>query len=149
MCTDIILCLALQLKELDRLDPAMQALLENLDLLAKRDVKALVEVCGVDAEDVTDMVAEIRELDPKPAEAFDDIVSQPVVPDVIMRPQPGGGWMVELNSATLPRVLVNNTYFARISKEAGSFAPATEMPCECGSPDCLKACARLLRNGVR
>jgi len=115
-------CLSLQLKERNRLDPAMQALLENLELLARRELDKLVEICGVDAEDVTDMVAEIRELDPKPAEAFDDIVSQPVVPDVIMRPQPGGGWMVELNSATLPRVLVNNTYFARISKEAGSKA---------------------------
>lgn len=117
---DLAECLALQLKELDRLDPAMQALLENLELLAKRDVKALVEVCGVDAEDIADMFAEIKELDPRPAQAYEDTVMQPVVPDVIMRPQPGGGWIVELNTDTLPKVLVNNTYFASITSVAGS-----------------------------
>jgi RNA polymerase sigma-54 factor len=108
-------CLALQLRELDRLDPAMQALLDNLDLLARRDVSALVEICGVDAEDIADMFSEIKELDPRPARAFEDTVMQPIVPDVIMRPQPGGGWIIELNSETLPRVLVNNTYFATIT----------------------------------
>jgi RNA polymerase sigma-54 factor len=114
-------CLALQLRVPDRLDPAMQALLDNLDLLAKRDVSALVEICGVDAEDIADMFAEIKELDPRPAQAFEDTVMQPVVPDVIMRPQPGGGWIIELNSETLPRVLVNNTYFATITTSvAGS-----------------------------
>jgi RNA polymerase sigma-54 factor len=92
-----------------------------LDLLAKRDVSALVEICGVDAEDIADMFAEIKELDPRPAQAFEDTVMQPVVPDVIMRPQPGGGWIIELNSETLPRVLVNNTYFATITTSvAGS-----------------------------
>jgi len=117
---DLSECLGLQLKELDRLDPAMQALLDNLDLLAKRDVQSLTRVCGVDAEDIADMFAEIKELDPRPAQAFEDTVMQPVVPDVIMRPQPGGGWVVELNSDTLPRVLVNNTYFATISSVTGS-----------------------------
>ncbi|MBC8267423.1 MAG: RNA polymerase factor sigma-54 [Rhodospirillaceae bacterium] len=117
---DLAECLALQLRERDRLDPAMQALLENLDLLAKRDLQGLTEICGVDAEDIADMFAEIKELDPKPGLVFDDTVMQPVVPDVIMRTQPGGGWIVELNSDTLPRVLVNNTYFATISSVAGS-----------------------------
>ena len=117
---DLSECLALQLRERDRLDPAMQALLDNLDLLAKRDLQALTEICGVDAEDIADMFAEIKELDPKPGLAFEEAVIQPVIPDVIMRVQPGGGWIVELNSETLPRVLVNNTYFATISSVAGS-----------------------------
>jgi len=117
---DLSECLALQLRDLDRLDPAMQVLLDNLELLAKRDVSALVDICGVDAEDIADMFAEIKELDPRPAQAFEDTVMQPVVPDVIMRAQPGGGWIIELNSETLPRVLVNNTYFATITSVAGS-----------------------------
>jgi len=117
---DLSECLALQLKELDRFDPAMQALLDNLDLLAKRDIQALIDICGVDGEDIADMFNEIKELDPRPGLAFEDTVMQPVVPDVIMRAQPGGGWVVELNSDTLPRVLVNNTYFATISSVAGS-----------------------------
>jgi RNA polymerase sigma-54 factor len=113
-------CLALQLKERDRLDPAMRALLDNLGLLAKRDFAGLMRACGVDAEDITDMVAEIRTLNPKPALAFDHAVAQPIAPDILMRSQPGGGWVVELNNDTLPRVLVNNHYYARISRAARS-----------------------------
>jgi len=119
---DLAECLALQLQDRDRLDPAMQAMLDNLDLLAKRDLEGLMKVCGLDAEDITDMVAEIRELNPKPAQEFDDVVSEPVVPDVIMRGQQGGEWIIELNAATLPRVLVNNSYFAKVSKETASKA---------------------------
>jgi len=112
---DLAECLALQLQERGRLDPAMQALLDNLELLAKRDLGGLMKICGVDEEDVHDMVAEIRELDPKPGRAFNHDVAQPVVPDVLMRPGPDGGWLVELNNETLPKVLVNNTYYAEIS----------------------------------
>lgn len=108
-------CLALQLRERDRLDPAMQALLDNLDLLARRDMAQLMRLCGVDAEDLTDMIGEIRSLDPKPALAFDHNVAPPVTPDVLMRAVSGGGWVVELNSDTLPRVLVNTRYYAKIS----------------------------------
>ncbi len=82
-------CLALQLRDRDRLDPAMAALLDHLDLLAKRDVAALIRLCGVDAEDIADMVAEIRALDPKPGLAFDSDRGQPVVPD-IYAPGPDG-----------------------------------------------------------
>jgi len=113
-------CLGLQLKEKNRLDPAMQALLDNLELLAKRDLKGLMKVCAVDEEDIQDMVAEIRALDPRPGRAFNHDVAQPVIPDVIMRSGPDGGWVVELNSETLPRVLVNNTYYAEINRSAHS-----------------------------
>ena len=109
-------CLALQLRERDRLDPAMQALLDHLPLLASRNLAELVRVCGVDAEDIQDMAAEIRQLDPKPGLAFDPAVADPVIPDVLMRSDGEGGWIVELNSDALPRVLVNNAYYARISQ---------------------------------
>jgi RNA polymerase sigma-54 factor len=111
-------CLALQLREKDRLDPAMRALLDNLELLARRDIPALLKVCGVDSADLADMVAEIKALDPKPGQIFDGATAQLVVPDVLMRAAPGGGWIVELNQDTLPRVLVNQRYFARVSKQA-------------------------------
>jgi len=117
---DLAECLSLQLREKDRLDPAMGIMLENLDLLARHDFDGLSRLCGVDGEDIADMVTEIRELNPKPALAFDYSVVQPISPDVLMRPQPGGGWIVELNSDTLPRVLVNNRYHARVSSQARS-----------------------------
>ncbi|CCE09459.1 RNA polymerase sigma-54 factor [Bradyrhizobium sp. STM 3843] len=109
-------CLAIQLRELDRYDPAMQALVEHLDLLAKRDFVALRKLCGVDDEDLVDMIGEIRRLDPKPGLKFGTTRTQTMVPDVYVRPGPDGGWLVELNSDTLPRVLVNQVYYSELSK---------------------------------
>jgi RNA polymerase sigma-54 factor len=119
---DLPECLSLQLRDRNRLDPAMKALLDNLPLLAARNIAALVRVCEVDAEDVAEMIAEIKSLDPRPGLAFDPPLAQPVVPDILMRAQPEGGWIVELNPETLPRVLVNNRYFARISRATRSKA---------------------------
>jgi RNA polymerase sigma-54 factor len=109
-------CLAIQLREFNRYDPAMQALVENLDLLAKRDIASLRKLCGVDDEDITDMIGEIRRLDPKPGLKFGASRAQTMVPDVYVRPGPDGGWHVELNSDTLPRVLVNQIYYTELSK---------------------------------
>ncbi len=108
-------CLALQLIEKDRYDPAMQALIENLELLAKREFKKLGKLCGVDMEDIAAMLEEVRDLNPKPGNVFGDVVVHPVIPDVTVRQAQDGNWIVELNSETLPRVLVNNQYFATVA----------------------------------
>lgn len=108
-------CLALQLNDRGLLDPTMITLLNNLDLVAKRDWSALARICSVGSKTIARMVGEIRSLNPKPALAFDDNIAQPVIPDVIMRPRPNGGWIVELSSEALPRVLVNNHYYAYVS----------------------------------
>jgi RNA polymerase sigma-54 factor len=117
---DLSECLAIQLRERDRYDPAMAALIDHLDLLAKRDYAELKRICGVDEEDLRDMAAEIRRLNPKPGLAFGAGVVQPVVPDVFVRANPDGTWSVELNSETLPRVLVNQNYYSKVSKNAMS-----------------------------
>ena len=109
-------CLSIQLKERNRFDPAMRALVEHLDLLAKRDLTALRRLCGVSDEDLTDMIAEIRNLNPKPGLAFGSTTVQPIVPDVLVRAAPDGTWQVELNSDTLPKVLINQRYYAQVSK---------------------------------
>src|SRR5271170_7140514 len=119
---DLPECLGLQLRDRDRLDPAMQSLLDNLRLLAVRNITALMRACQVDAEDIVEMVAEIKSLDPRPGLAFDPPLAQLVVPDILMRAQPDGGWIVELNVETLPRVLVNNKYHAQVSRVARSKA---------------------------
>jgi RNA polymerase sigma-54 factor len=109
-------CLAIQLREQNRYDPAMQALVEHLDLLAKRDIGSLRKLCGVDDDDLADMIGEIRRLNPKPGLKFGSARTQTVVPDVYVRPGPDGGWHVELNSDTLPKVLVNQVYYSELSK---------------------------------
>ncbi len=111
-------CLALQLREADRLDPAMQVLVANLDLVARRDIAGLSVLCGVDAEDVADMIAEIRALTPKPGLTFGSEPIQPVIPDVFVREGADGGWHVELNADTLPRLLVNSRYYTKIARSA-------------------------------
>jgi RNA polymerase sigma-54 factor len=107
-------CLALQLRERDRLDPAMQAMLHNLALVARGRTAELEAACGVDAEDVADMLKELRALDPKPGLRFAPPRVEVAVPDVHVRRAPDGGWTVELNSETLPRVLTNNRYAASV-----------------------------------
>ncbi|MGY6628207.1 MAG: RNA polymerase factor sigma-54 [Oceanicaulis sp.] len=113
-------CLALQLKERDRLDPAMAALVDNLPLLAKHDYAALKAACGVDGEDLEDMIAELKRLTPKPGLGFGADGARSVEPDVTVRERPDGTWAVELNTDTLPRVLMNNRYAAQISRGARS-----------------------------
>lgn len=108
-------CLASQLKEKNRLDPAMQILLDHLALLAARDYQRLQEFCGVESDDLQEMIKEIRALNPKPASIFEHSIIQPVIPDLIMRSKTDGSWTVELNSATLPRVLINNDYLIEIN----------------------------------
>jgi RNA polymerase sigma-54 factor len=109
-------CLSIQLRDRDRFDPAMQALVAHLDVLAKRDLAGLRRLCGVTDEDLADMIAEIRNLNPKPGLAFGSTLVQPIVPDVMVRSAPDGSWRVELNSDTLPKVLINQRYYAQVSK---------------------------------
>ena len=115
---DVRECLSLQLREKNRLDPAMAALLDNLDLLARHDMSALRKACAVDAEDLKDMLAELRALTPRPGAAFGSEPSQPITPDVMVREGPGGIWHVELNTDTLPRLLIDRRYHARVAGAA-------------------------------
>ncbi len=111
-------CLTLQLKELDRCDPAMAALIENLQLLAVHDLAALKRICRVSDEDLCDMVQEVKRLNPKPGLKYGTSPTQAIVPDVLVRALPDGSFHVELNSDTLPKVLVNQSYYAKVAKAA-------------------------------
>jgi RNA polymerase sigma-54 factor len=109
-------CLAIQLRERNRLDPAMEALCRHLDLLADRKFPELIRICGVDSADLSDMIHELRMLDPRPGDRFESAAAQAITPDILMRPAHDGGWTIELNPDTLPRVLVNRRYHAEISR---------------------------------
>ncbi|PJI89235.1 RNA polymerase sigma-54 factor [Sphingomonas koreensis] len=111
---DLAECLALQAKEADRYDPCMAALIANLDLLARGELARLKRICGVDDEDMADMIRELRGYDPKPGCRFGGDPVASVTPDIFVAPR-GQAWAVELNSATLPRVLVNRAYYAEVS----------------------------------
>jgi RNA polymerase sigma-54 factor len=133
-------CLALQLREKNRLDPAMQALLDNLELLARRDHASLRKVCEVSDEDLKDMLSELRALTPRPGAAFGSEPIQAVTPDVIVREGPGGIWIVDLNTETLPKVLVDQRYHAQISSQARSDQEKTFLS------DCLTSANWLVKS---
>ncbi len=132
-------CLAIQLRERDRFDPACRSLVAHLELLAKRDLAALRRVCGVDDEDLAEMIAEIRSLNPKPGLAFGSTTVQPIVPDVMVRAAPDGTWQVDLNSDTLPKVLINQRYYAKVSKGTKNDKDKTYIA------DCLQTATWLVR----
>ena len=134
-------CLSLQLAETDALDDANQALLANLDLLARHDLTKLTKLCGIELDDLKDRVLHLRTLSPKPGEAFGrqafggQVFGRQAVsglePDVFVREMPNGGWAVELNSDTLPRVLVNKRYYREIQAASKDDEPAREFLSEC------------------
>jgi RNA polymerase sigma-54 factor len=132
-------CLTIQLKERDRFDPAMQALVAHLDLVARRDFAGLRRFCGVDDADLADMIAEIRRLNPKPGLSYGSSVVQPIIPDVFVRAAQDGSWLVELNSDTLPKVLVNQIYYSKVSKTAKGENDKSYLA------DCLQTATWLIR----
>jgi RNA polymerase sigma-54 factor len=108
-------CLALQAKEVDRYDPAMARLIDNLELLARGALPQLRRICGVDEEDLADMIRELRAYDPKPGLRFGGERTQAVAPDIFVQ-RTRAGWAIELNSATLPRLLVNRAYYVELAQ---------------------------------
>jgi len=133
-------CLSLQLRARDRFDPAMQALVARLDLLARRDFDTLRRLCGVDEADMLDMTAEIRALDPRPGLGFAGGTAETVVPDVLVRLANDGTWAIELNPDVLPRVLVDQSYYAEVARFARSTQDRTFLS------ECLQSANWLTRS---
>ncbi|WP_293944662.1 RNA polymerase factor sigma-54 [Sphingomonas sp.] len=131
-------CIALQAKAADRYDPAMARLIDNLDLLARGQMKDLKRICGVDDQDLADMVRELRSYDPKPGCRFADKEPETAAPDVFVR-RTGAGWSVELNSASLPRVLLNRRYHLELK------AGATDKASKAWLGDCLASAHWLVK----
>ncbi len=140
MARSLAECLALQLADKNRLDPLMQALLDNLPLLAQRNLAALRRAVDCDMDELVDMIDELKQLDPKPGLRFGAASMQVVVPDVLVRAASNGAWIVELNSETLPRVLVNRTYYARVTKTVSAVGDKDYML------DCLQTANWLIKS---
>jgi RNA polymerase sigma-54 factor len=116
---DLKECLALQLIDKNRFDPAMETLLNNMEMLAYGDLSKLRKLCGVTEEDFRDMIREIKALNPKPAVGFNNTEAETLIADVLMHPSKNGGWVLELSADNLPRVLVNTHYFTTVQAQSG------------------------------
>ena len=132
----------------DRYDPAMARLIDNLDLLARGDMIALRRICEVDQEDLADMVRELRGYDPKPGLPIRRDAAEDVAPDVFVR-RLGQGWAVELNSATLPRLLVNRSYYVELARAAGQGEPRLAVECLASANWLVKALDQRARTIVK
>lgn len=119
---DLAECLALQLKEKDRYDPFMERLLDNLDLIAACDFQRLKKLCGVDQDDLREMIAELRQLNPKPGAGFETAEIETLVPDVIVKRGPDGLWKAELNPNAAPSLAVDRAYYASLKSRCRSDA---------------------------
>ena len=119
---DLAECLALQLKEKDRYDPFMERLLDNLDLIAACDFQRLKRLCGVDQDDLREMIAELRQLNPKPGAGFETAEVETLVPDVIVKRGPDGAWKADLNPNAAPSLAVDRAYYASLKSRCRSDA---------------------------
>ena len=133
-------CLALQLKEQNRYDPMIGALLDNLHLLAAHNMTGLRKVVGCDMTELSEMIDEIKQLNPKPGLVFGSAPVQTVVPDILVRPAADQSWLIELNADTLPRVLVNRSYLTTVSSGAQSEKDKTYLV------DCLQTANWLVKS---
>ncbi len=124
-------CLTYQLAERGEFDEQMQKFMENLDLVATHDLSGLARACGTDKNGVADLIARIRRLNPKPGHAYGGGIVQPLIPDVYVRALPDGSWAVELNADTLPKVLVDQSYYTTVARNARSAPEKTYLS------DCL------------
>jgi len=115
---DLAECLEIQLRELGRFDPMIAKLLSHLDLVAAQDLRRLARLCDAEIDDVRDMIADIRALNPKPGLRFGSAPVVHITPDVYVQARSEGGWHVELNSETLPRLLVDRSYFTAVRAKA-------------------------------
>ena len=133
-------CLAIQLRERGSLDAPMEALLARLDLVARRDYASLRRLCDVTEMELAAMLAELRSLEPKPGLTFADAPVDALVPDVFVRASSDGGFHIELNGTTLPRLFVDRAYHAKIVQSAKSEADQRFLA------DCVKSAHWLARS---
>ena len=107
-------CLKLQLEEKSLLSEEIKVLLDNLDLLAKGEIKQLIKITNFTQEEISQSIALIRSLNPKPGETFlyDETIQNS--PDVIVT-KGRNGWVVELNKSTLPAVVIDENYISKMT----------------------------------
>ncbi len=110
-------CLKIQLKEKNSLTKEFEIILENLNILAKGELRQLSKLTGLDQAGISEAISIIRSLNPKPGEVFEFDESYANSPDVIVS-KGKNGWVVELNKSTLPAITINEQYVIEMSKKS-------------------------------
>lgn len=142
-------CLIAQARAADRCDPAMEKLLNNLDLVARGDMAGLMRLCKLDREDIVDMIRELRRYDPKPGLRYGGETATPVVPDVFVVRGADGSWQISLNQATLPRLIIDREYHSELSAGADKATHGFLNECVASANWLLKALDQRARTIIR
>jgi RNA polymerase sigma-54 factor len=115
-------CVTLQLRALEPQTPGLATALvlaaQHLDLLALRDMTVLRRELKVGEDELQAALALVRGCHPRPGAQINATAAEFVIPDVFIRRTPGG-WSVEMNPSTLPRVRVNEGYASLLGRGAG------------------------------
>jgi RNA polymerase sigma-54 factor len=122
-------CLSLQLKALQADDEppaacatALRICAQSMELLARRDVKRLTQLCGDSDAQVRAAIALITRLEPKPGRRFVDLERNIVIPDVLVTRVGRGGqvrFRVQLNPDVMPRLRVHDVYAGALKAHKG------------------------------
>ncbi|WP_156256550.1 RNA polymerase factor sigma-54 [Sandarakinorhabdus oryzae] len=142
-------CLIAQARAADRCDPAMEKLLNNLDMVARGDLNGLMRLCRLDREDIVDMIRELKRYDPKPGLRYAGEAATPVVPDVFVIRSQDGSWQISLNQATLPRLIIDRDYHAELAAGADKATHGFLNECVASANWLLKALDQRARTIIR
>lgn len=142
-------CFALQLAERNRLDPMMQAMLDHLHLLVRGELRQLQIRTGADHEDFADMLAELRTLNPRPCGTIGAEDPATLVPDLLLKRTDWGGYAVELNPETLPRVLIDREYRAILDADGSGRTREYLAECQAGAAWLVKSLDQRARTILR
>ena len=108
-------CLSIQLKDINRYDPLIAKLLDNLPLLADGRIKELLKICNTSSEELFEMISDIKSLNPKPTAEWNNEYSPYIIPDIFVKRNKYGEYRVELNNMSLPKLLINHNYRSNLS----------------------------------
>lgn len=107
-------CLRLQLEEQGGYDSHFESLMRHLGEAGNGYSSRLGKLTGLTKAGFEERMARIRRLDPRPGRAFaaDDAADR--LADMTVRADGKGGWVTELDTARLPRLLLNEEYIALV-----------------------------------
>lgn len=117
--TDLSDCLGIQLKQLPDGTPWKETAIELvehfLDHLAAQDQSRLKRLLSLDDSQLSEVIALVRSLDPRPGSRIKPAEAQYVVPDVFVTKHKGE-WIVTLNPDIAPKLRINPFYSGLVAR---------------------------------
>ncbi|ASV84861.1 RNA polymerase sigma-54 factor [Ochrobactrum quorumnocens] len=108
-------CLSLQLLDKGPVSESMAALIDNLHILERGEVAQLCRRCQITTNELSELLHQLRQLEPKPGRAFELDPVCPALPDILVTTHGSERIRVEMNPELLPRLLLDQEYYEDLS----------------------------------